>query len=108
MLVVLLLILMLFVGIYKFIAVSSIRIVALEVDFFLIFFYTIYFLHDLISVKIASGNVVYFWDIVFGLLAVGIYCFIILTIHHFLPKLSKVIKLHCLCYWCFCSYTISN
>lgn len=92
MLFILLLILMLFVGIYKFIAISSVKVAAFTIDFFLVFFYTIYYLHGLVSVRISSGNVVYFWDVVFGLISVGIYGFIILTIHHLLPKLSKVLN----------------
>lgn len=89
MIVVLLLILILFVGIYKLIAISSIKVAVFAIDFFLVFFYTIYYLHGLVSVRISSGNVVYFWDCVFGIIAVAIYSFIILTIHHFFTKMNS-------------------
>lgn len=88
----LLLVLILFVGVFKIIALSSIKITAFAIDFFLIFFFTIYYLHGLVSVKISSGNAVYFWDFVLGLVAVVIYGVVILFIHHMFPNVSKVLN----------------
>lgn len=50
----LLLVLILFVGLFKLIALSSIKITAFGIDFFLIFFFDIYYLYGLLSVKISS------------------------------------------------------
>jgi putative conjugative transposon membrane protein len=89
----LLLVLILFVGMFKLIALFSIKITAFAIDFFLIFFFTIlYYLHWLISVKILSGNAVYFWDFVLGLVAVVIYGVVILFIHHMFPNVSKILN----------------
>ncbi|WP_179939776.1 hypothetical protein [Gemelliphila palaticanis] len=79
------LITLLFIGFYKLIALSSLKITVFAVDFLLIFIYTTTFMHSEVSVKISSGYVVYFWDIVFGILAMGIYGFLILLIHRLLP-----------------------
>lgn len=83
---------LLFVGLYKLIALLSLKITAFAVDFLLIFIYTTTFMHSAVSVKISSGYVVYFWDIVFGILAMGIYGFLILLIHRLLPIVSKVLN----------------
>lgn len=80
---------LLFIGFYKLIALSSLKITAFAVDFLLIFIYTTTFMHGVLSVKISSGYVVYFWDIVFGILAMGIYGFLILLIHRVVPIVSK-------------------
>lgn len=89
---VVLIVLILFFGLYKLIALSSVKFTAFAIDFLLIFFYTIYYLHNLVSVKISSGYAIYFWDFVFGLIAIGIYGSIILTIHHLFPTISKVLN----------------
>lgn len=59
----LLALLLLFLRVSK--AVS--KFVAVFIDFILVGGITAYSLHGKVSVKIASGNAVYFWDIVFGL-----------------------------------------
>lgn len=82
----------LFLRVFSLIALYSVKITAFAIDFFLIFFFTIYYIHGLVSVKISSGNAVYFWDFVFGLLAVIIYGVVILFIHHIFPIVSKVLN----------------
>lgn len=83
------LITLLFIGLYKFVALSSLKITAFTVNFLIIFIYTTTFMHGAVSVKISSDYVVYFWDIVFGILAMGIYGFLILLIHRLIPFVSK-------------------
>ena len=49
----------LFVKLYKNITLFSFKTLAFEVDFFVIFFYSIYFFHPDVSVKLVDGNFIY-------------------------------------------------
>lgn len=68
------------------------KFVAVFIDFLLIGGFTAYFLHGKVSMKIASGNAVYFWDIVFG---VGV-CILYYVLLNFLvvqfPKVAACIN----------------
>lgn len=65
---------------------------AVFIDFLLICGFTAYFLHGEVSVKIASGNAVYFWDIAFGIGVCVLYYVLLnfLVIH--LPMVAAFIN----------------
>ena len=49
------------------------KTVAVLIDFLFLGGFTAYSLHKVISVKIASGNAVYFWDIIFFIVSCALY-----------------------------------
>jgi len=60
----------LFVKLYKNITLFSFKTLAFGVDFFLIFFYSIYFSHPNVAVKLFDGKLQYLLDIAIGILAI--------------------------------------
>lgn len=68
------------------------KFVAVFIDFLLIGGFTAYLLHGKVSVQIASGKAVYFWDIAFGV-GVCILYYVILSflVIHF-PKVAACIN----------------
>ncbi|HEM4667066.1 TPA: hypothetical protein U1069_000146 [Streptococcus suis] len=77
---------------WLFIARTSVKLACFAIDFCAVFIYTIYLLHQPISSKIANGNTIYFWDVLFGLIAVLIYGFLMVILSILLPRISKAIN----------------
>lgn len=82
----------LFIKFYAFVLLNSVKIMTFVPDMILIVFYTIYFLHGMVSVKISSGNIVYIWDVVFAILAVVNYMFLLVFIHKKLSIVSNILN----------------
>ncbi|MDD1505537.1 hypothetical protein PVA17_22720, partial [Lysinibacillus sp. CNPSo 3705] len=68
------------------------KTVAVLIDFLFIGGFTAYSLHKIISVKIASGNAVYFWDIVFFIAACILYYIALNYLVINFPRLAAVIN----------------
>ena len=68
------------------------KLIAVFIDFLLIGGIVAYSVHGKLSVKIASGNAVYFWDIVFGIGACFIYYILLNYLVINFPKLAAVIN----------------
>jgi cation transport ATPase len=83
----------LFVKLYKNITLFSFKTLAFGVDFFLIFFYSIYFFHPHVAVKLFEGKLQYLLDIAIGVLAILIYGLVILSINDSFPKISSMLNL---------------
>lgn len=77
---------------FFFFAKTSVKLSCFAIDFVAVFIYTIYLLHDAISSKISSGNMIYFWDVLLGLASVVVYGFLLLLLTIYLPKVSKIIN----------------
>lgn len=83
----------LFIKLYKNITLFSFKTLAFGVDFFVIFFYSIYFFHPYVSVKLVDGKLQYLLDAGVGILAILIYGFLILFINDTLPMISNALNL---------------
>ena len=83
----------LFVKLYKNITLFSFKTLAFGVDFFLIFFYSIYFFHPHVAVKLFEGKLQYLLDIAIGVLAILIYGLVILSINDSFPMISSILNL---------------
>jgi len=68
------------------------RFVAVFIDFLFVGGFTAYFLHDKVSMKIASGNAVYFWDIVFGIIVCILYYALLSFLVNKLPRVAACIN----------------
>lgn len=83
----------LFVKLYKNITLFSFKTLAFGVDFFVIFFYSIYFFHPNVSVKLVDGKLQYLLNAGVGILAILMYGLLILFINDTFPMLSNVFNL---------------
>ena len=83
----------LFVKLYKNITLFSFKTLAFGVDFFLIFFYSIYFFHPHVAVKLFDSKLQYLLDIAIGILAILIYGLVILSINDSFPTISSMLNL---------------
>ncbi|HZK33419.1 MAG: hypothetical protein GX666_03300 [Tissierellia bacterium] len=83
----------LFVKLYKNITLFSFKTLAFGVDFFVIFFYSIYFFHPNVSVKLVDGKMQYLLDVGVGILAILIYGLLILFINDTFPMISNALNL---------------
>ncbi|MBY4977245.1 hypothetical protein [Streptococcus suis] len=77
---------------FFFFAKTSVKLTCFAIDFVAVFIYTIYLLHGPVSSKISSGNMIYFWDVLFGLTSIVVYSFLMLLLTIYLPKVSKIIN----------------
>ncbi|GIN58626.1 hypothetical protein J8TS2_29450 [Lederbergia ruris] len=68
------------------------KFVAVSIDFLFIGGFTAYSLHEKVSIKIASGNAVYFWDIVFGIGACILYFTLLSYLVIKFPKIAALIN----------------
>ena len=73
-----LIILVLFIKLYKNITLLSFKTMAFGIDFFVILFYTIYFFHPNVAAKLVEGKLQYLLDAGAGILAVILYGLLIL------------------------------
>lgn len=83
----------LFVKLYKNITLFSFKTLAFGVDFFVIFFYSIYFFHPNVSVKLVDGKLQYLLNAGVGILAMLIYGLLILFINDTFPVISNALNL---------------
>ena len=83
----------LFVKLYKNITLFSFKTLAFEVDFFVIFFYSIYFFHPNVSVKLVDGKLQYLLNAGVGILAILMYGLLILFINDTFPTISNALNL---------------
>ncbi|NLD16778.1 MAG: hypothetical protein GX666_04250 [Tissierellia bacterium] len=83
----------LFVKLYKNITLFSFKTLAFEVDFFVIFFYSIYFFHPNVSVKLVDGKLQYLLNAGIGILAILMYGLLILFINDTFPVISNALNL---------------
>ena len=88
-----LIILVLFINLYKNITLLSFKTMAFGIDFFVILFYTIYFFHPNIAARLVEGKLQYLLDAVAGILAIVLYGLLILFINDTLPKVSNILNL---------------
>lgn len=68
------------------------KYIAVFMDFLLLGGFTAYLLHDKVSVKIASGNAVYFWDLVFAVGVCILYYVLLNVLISFFPKIAACIN----------------
>ena len=83
----------LFVKLYKNITLFSFKTLAFGVDFFVIFFYSIYFFHPNVSVKLVDGKLQYLLNAGVGILAILMYGLLILFINDTFPTISNALNL---------------
>ena len=83
----------LFVKLYKNITLFSFKTLAFGVDFFIVFFYSIYFFHPNVSVKLVEGKLQYLLNAGIGILAILIYGLLILFINDTFPMISNALNL---------------
>jgi hypothetical protein len=83
----------LFIKLYKNITLFSFKTLAFGVDFFVILFYSIYFFHPNISVKLIEGKFQYLLDFGAGILAIILYGLLILFINDTFPRVSNILNL---------------
>lgn len=84
-----------FVGIILlsiFMVTTLVKALLFSVDKIIIFLIYYYFIHNYFSIKVASGNAVYFWDISLSLIAVLIYSILFKIIYDKIGILGKIIK----------------
>lgn len=70
----------LFIKIYKNITLFSFKTLAFGIDFFVIFFYSIYFFHPNVATRFVDVKIQYLLDAGAGILAIIIYGLLILFI----------------------------
>ena len=83
----------LFVKLYKNINLFSFKTLVFGVDFFVIFFYSIYFFHPNVSVKLVDGKLQYLLNAGVGILAILMYGLLILFINDTFPTISNALNL---------------
>jgi len=83
----------LFVKLYKNINLFSFKTLAFGVDFFIVFFYSIYFFHPNVSVKLVEGKLQYLLNAGVGILAILLYGLLILFINDTFPMISNALNL---------------
>lgn len=66
------------------------KVVAFALDYAIILIFGIYFLHNTVSIKISSGNAIYFWDVVFGILIIIIYKFLLIFLKEWIPIVYNI------------------
>ncbi len=88
-----LIILVLFIKLYKNITLLSFKTMAFGIDFFVILFYTIYFFHPNVAAKLVEGKLQYLLDVGAGILAVILYGLLILFINDVCPRISNILNL---------------
>lgn len=88
-----LIILVLFIKLYKNITLLSFKTMAFGIDFFVILFYTIYFFHPNVAAKLVEGKLQYLLDAGAGILAVILYGLLILFINDAFPRVSNILNL---------------
>ncbi|MGO1580147.1 MAG: hypothetical protein ACTHWZ_01885 [Peptoniphilaceae bacterium] len=87
-----LIILVLFIKLYKNITLISFKAMAFGIDFFVILFYTIYFFHPNVAAKLVEGKLQYLPDAGAGILAVILYGLLILFINDAFPRISNILN----------------
>ena len=75
-----------------FMGKTFIRALIFSVDKMMVFFISYYFIHNYFSVKVASGNAVYFWNISLSLIVVFIYTILFKLIYDRLGVFGKIIN----------------
>ena len=75
-----------------FIGKTFIKALIFSVDKMMIFFISYYFVHNYFSVKIASGNTIYFWNSSLSLIAVLIYTIFFKLIYDRIGVLGKIMN----------------
>lgn len=83
----------LFIKLYKNITLFSFKTLAFGIDFFVILFYSIYFFHPNLAVKLVDGKMQYLLDAGVGILAILIYGLLILFINDTFPMISNALNL---------------
>src|SRR5699024_4557322 len=66
--------------------------IAVFIDFLLIGGIVANFTHKAISIKIASGNAIYFWNIAFALGACVLYYFLLNFLILYFPKIATIVN----------------
>lgn len=75
-----------------FMGKTFIKALIFSVDKMMVFFISYYFIHNYFSVKVASGNAVYFWNISLSLIVVFIYAILFKLIYDRLGVFGKIIN----------------
>jgi hypothetical protein len=83
----------LFIKLYKNITLFSFKTLAFGVDFFVILFYSIYFFHPNVSIKLVEEKFQYLLDFGAGILAIILYGLLILFINDTFPRVSNILNL---------------
>lgn len=80
------------ITLFKITTTMSVKIAAYTLDFALVFGFACYFAHGLMASNFQVGNLIYLLDIAIGILAALTYGVLLVLIHHFLPRVSKVLN----------------
>lgn len=75
-----------------FMGTTLIKALLFSVDKMMIFFISYYFVHNYLSVKMTSGNAIYFWNILFSLIAVFLYVVLFKLIYDRLGVFGKIVN----------------
>ncbi|MFY0521071.1 hypothetical protein ACOMCU_25085 [Lysinibacillus sp. UGB7] len=86
------LIIVLLISFFIFVKISKMvsKTVAVLIDFILLGVFTSYSLHEIITVKIASGKAVYFWDALFFIVPCVLYYIALKYLVIYFPRVSRI------------------
>ncbi len=80
-------------GLILFAMAKLVKISLFSMDKLTIFIASWYYTHYYFSVRFSSGNAVYFWDVLAGILAVVIYSVLFKIIHRKLGLIGKILNI---------------
>lgn len=81
-----------FLGFLFTAGVTLVKICLFSLDKFAVFCASSYYTHVYFATKFSSGYARYFWDIVIGLIAVGVYSALFITIHRKFNLVGKILN----------------
>ena len=81
-----------FLGFLFTAGITLVKICLFSLDKFAVFCASCYYTHVYFSSKFSSGYARYFWDIVLGLIAVGIYTSLFMVIYHKFKFVGKILN----------------
>ncbi|MGP1411432.1 MAG: conjugal transfer protein [Peptoanaerobacter stomatis] len=79
-------------GLFFFAGATVVRLTLFTLDKFALFIAAWYYTHKYFSLKFSSGNAIYFWDIVFSLLAVVFYTLLFRLLYNRFQIVGKIIN----------------
>lgn len=80
------------ITLFKIATIMSVKITAYAFDFALVFGFSWYLAHGLLARNFELGNMIYLFDIAIGTFVALTYGVLLVLIHNFFPKFSKVIN----------------
>lgn len=92
MIAVFIILIVLYLGVILFAGATFVKISLFAMDKLAVFIASWYYTHYYFSLKFSSGNAVYFWDVLAGILAVVIYSALFKIIHQKLGLIGKILN----------------